>query len=229
MHGFGSIGSLGGNQKIVYLLARRSSELSLRVDGYPFEIISGNHEEPLSGARSLWTGGPKSFVDTRGIDDALDNIAFQQRIAVHFIGGLLTEVVTSGQNCALDADEDLIHNAALYNLREQKKAPLRKVCNMTEDFRPAEAFPPGEYLRDELEARGWTQSQFARILGRPLQLVNGIINGRKRITERTAMEVGAALGTGARVWLNLENTYRLWKAKAPDSGIARRARRASAA
>jgi HTH-type transcriptional regulator/antitoxin HigA len=100
---------------------------------------------------------------------------------------------------------------------------------MPKDFRPAEVFAPGEFLRDELQARGWTQSQFAQIIGRPLQLVNEIIAGRKRITERTAMEIAAALGTTAKVWLNLENTFRLAKAKAPDPRIATRARRASAA
>jgi len=100
---------------------------------------------------------------------------------------------------------------------------------MSREFRAAEVFAPGEYLRDELEARGWTQVQFARIIGRPLQLVNEIVNGRKRITEETALEIGAALGTSAKVWLNLENTYRLHKAKAPIDAIARRAKQASAA
>ncbi len=99
---------------------------------------------------------------------------------------------------------------------------------MLKDIKPAEAFPPGEYLREELESRGWTQAQFAKIIGRPLQLVNEIINGRKRITEKTALQIGAALGTSARVWLNLENNYRLWKAKDPDPAIARRARQSSA-
>ena len=50
---------------------------------------------------------------------------------------------------------------------------------MAKAFKPAEVFPPGEYLRDELEARVWTQGDFARIIGRPLQVVNEIINGRK--------------------------------------------------
>lgn len=99
---------------------------------------------------------------------------------------------------------------------------------MHKDFVPAEVFTPGEYLRDELAARGWTQQQFARILGRPLQVISEIINGRKRITERTAMELGAALGTSARVWLNLENTYRLGKLKSPGPEIGRRARQAAA-
>ena len=57
---------------------------------------------------------------------------------------------------------------------------------MPKEIKPAEAFPPGEYLRDELQARGWTQSKFALIIVRPLQLVSEIINGRKRITETTA-------------------------------------------
>jgi HTH-type transcriptional regulator/antitoxin HigA len=100
---------------------------------------------------------------------------------------------------------------------------------MSQNFEPAEVFAPGEYLRDELEARGWTQAQFARILGRPLQIVNEIINGKKRITEETALELAAALGTSAKVWLNLENSYRLHRAKRPNPAISRRARRASAA
>ena len=52
---------------------------------------------------------------------------------------------------------------------------------------------------------------------------------RKRITEQTALEIGAALGTSAKVWLNLENTYRLFRAKAAVGAISRRARQASAA
>jgi HTH-type transcriptional regulator / antitoxin HigA len=97
---------------------------------------------------------------------------------------------------------------------------------MPKEFKLAEASPPGEYLKDELKARGWTQSKFATILGRPLQLVNKIIKGHKRITEQSSLEIGAALGTSAKVWLNLENSYRLWKAGSPDPAIARRARRA---
>ena len=46
------------------------------------------------------------------------------------------------------------------------------------DVTVAEVFPPGEFLRDELEARGWTQTEFAEILGRPPRLVNEIIAGR---------------------------------------------------
>ncbi len=50
---------------------------------------------------------------------------------------------------------------------------------MTSGTMIAEAFPPGEYLRDELGARGWTIAEFAEILGRPTQAVSEIIDGRK--------------------------------------------------
>ena len=34
-----------------------------------------------------------------------------------------------------------------------------------------EAFTPGEYIREELGERGWTQLDLAEILGRPPQVV----------------------------------------------------------
>jgi HTH-type transcriptional regulator/antitoxin HigA len=69
---------------------------------------------------------------------------------------------------------------------------------------PAEVFPPGEFLRDELEARGWTQTEFARIIRRPLRLVNEIITGKRDISPDTAQALAAALGTSAQLWMNLE-------------------------
>lgn len=101
-----------------------------------------------------------------------------------------------------------------------------------ENHMPARVSSPGHVLRKELAARGWTQAQFAKIIGRPVPMVSEIVHGRKRITEETALEIGTALGTGSRFWLNMENTYRLWKlskAKKPVKAIARRAKRATVA
>lgn len=91
---------------------------------------------------------------------------------------------------------------------------------------PAEVFPPSEYLRDELEARGWTEVEFAQILDRPVQLVSEILNDKKEITPETALELGQALGTSAELWLNLQSAYRLGQARsAMDlSPVERRAR-----
>jgi HTH-type transcriptional regulator/antitoxin HigA len=75
----------------------------------------------------------------------------------------------------------------------------------------AEVFPVGEYLAEELEERGWTQVEFAEILGRPPQVVSEIISGKKEITRESAAQIGAALGTSAELWLNLQDAYYLWR------------------
>jgi HTH-type transcriptional regulator/antitoxin HigA len=92
------------------------------------------------------------------------------------------------------------------------------------DRKAAETMPPGEFLRDEMEARGWTQADLAAILGRPVRAVNEIAMGRKAITPATARELGAAFGTDAWFWMNLEAAYRLARAQEPDPEIGRRAR-----
>jgi HTH-type transcriptional regulator / antitoxin HigA len=88
---------------------------------------------------------------------------------------------------------------------------------------PAEVFPPGELLRDELEARGWTQTEFAEIIGRPPRVVNELIAGKRGVTPETARELAAALGTSAQLWMNLESAYQLSKVGPVTDRIAREA------
>ena len=99
---------------------------------------------------------------------------------------------------------------------------------MSMTLTPAEVFPAGEYLRDELEERGWTVSEFAEIIGRPIQAVSEILNGKKEITTETACAFADALGTTPELWLNLQTNFRLHEARsAADQGpspVARRAR-----
>ena len=87
----------------------------------------------------------------------------------------------------------------------------------------AEVFPPGEIIREELEARGWTQLDLADILARPPRLVNEIIGGKRGITPETAKALGEAFGTEPEFWMNLESSYQLHRAKAIDHSIGRRA------
>jgi HTH-type transcriptional regulator/antitoxin HigA len=89
---------------------------------------------------------------------------------------------------------------------------------------PAEVFPPGEFIKDELVEREWTQADLAGILGRPIQAVNEIVAGKKAITPETACGLGDAFGTGPEVWLNLENAFRLSLTPAADEDVGRRAR-----
>jgi HTH-type transcriptional regulator/antitoxin HigA len=86
------------------------------------------------------------------------------------------------------------------------------------------AVSPGEILKEELEARGWSQVEFAEILGVSPRLVSEILSAKRSITPATARAIGAALGTSAQVWLNLESAYQLEKTARDDTAVARRAR-----
>lgn len=88
----------------------------------------------------------------------------------------------------------------------------------------AEIFSPGDFLSEELEARDWSQIEFAEIIGRPTTLVSGIITGKKQITPDTAIQLGDALGTGAELWMNLESQYQLSKVKEVSNSVARKAK-----
>ena len=81
------------------------------------------------------------------------------------------------------------------------------------DAYPDIAIPPGDYLAEEIEVRGISQTELARLMGRPLNAINEIIKGKKSITADTALQLEEAMPEiPARFWLNLETDYQLTKA-----------------
>lgn len=88
----------------------------------------------------------------------------------------------------------------------------------------AEAFPPGEFIKEELDARSWSQADLAEILDVPDSVVSGLINGKRTITPELAKVLGAAFETSAHLWMNLESSYRLFLAEGNDNIVARKAR-----
>lgn len=96
---------------------------------------------------------------------------------------------------------------------------------MAED--PAVLLGPGWRINEELSARGWSQKDLAAVIGRPLQVVNEIINTNKQITPETAVQLSQAFpGTSPELWANLEALYRVRLAKRaqPKSDVERRSR-----
>ena len=78
---------------------------------------------------------------------------------------------------------------------------------------PDVAIPPGEYLLEEIETRGISQKELARRMGRPLNAINEIINGKKSITAATALQLEEVMPEiPARFWLNLETDFQLTNA-----------------
>lgn len=83
------------------------------------------------------------------------------------------------------------------------------MSNPTHDPLPIDQTPVGELLGLELEARGWSQAEFATIIGRPTQFVSEIVTGKKEITRESAAQIGAALWQSPEYWLNLQDQYLL--------------------
>lgn len=84
--------------------------------------------------------------------------------------------------------------------------------------------PPGAFIREELDARGWTQRDLAYILGCPEQAVNMILSGKRGISPEMAKALGAAFDVSPELFANLQQAYELSKAREPDPGVATRGR-----
>ena len=87
---------------------------------------------------------------------------------------------------------------------------------MVEDqlsFSPDYTVPPGETLRETINALGMTQIELARRTGRPEKTISEIVNGKTAIVPKTALQFERVLGVPARFWLNLEANYQATKAK----------------
>ncbi len=78
------------------------------------------------------------------------------------------------------------------------------------------AIPAGEYLRKELEAREMSQRELAERMERPVQAVNEIVNGNKKITEDTALALERVLGVAAPFWLTVDTIAQLAHARASE-------------
>jgi HTH-type transcriptional regulator/antitoxin HigA len=83
---------------------------------------------------------------------------------------------------------------------------------------------PGSYIKEELEARDWSQRDLAYILGCPEQAINLIVTGKRGISPEMAKALGEAFDVPAEFFLDLQKAYDLSRAREPDPGVSSRAR-----
>lgn len=78
---------------------------------------------------------------------------------------------------------------------------------------PRSPFHPGEILFEEfLDPGGVTQAAFAKKLGWTTSRLNELIRGKRGVTADAAIDLAKALGTSAKLWMNLQATYDLDRA-----------------
>jgi HTH-type transcriptional regulator / antitoxin HigA len=80
-------------------------------------------------------------------------------------------------------------------------------------YQPNYSVLPGQVLEEMLAAREMSHADFARRCGRSAKLVSEIISGKAPIEPETAIQFEHVLGMDASIWLNLEATYQLFRAK----------------
>lgn len=88
------------------------------------------------------------------------------------------------------------HNALV------EKEPLR--------FNPDWVISPGETLRDWMEENGIPSARIVASCCRDLEAneVQGVLDGKRRITKVLACKLSVATGISAQLWLNLERQFR---------------------
>jgi addiction module HigA family antidote len=74
-------------------------------------------------------------------------------------------------------------------------------------FQPDYAIHPGETLAETLEELGMSQAELAQRMGRPLQMLSEIIQGKKAITAETALQLERATGVPASFWNSSQRNY----------------------
>ena len=89
------------------------------------------------------------------------------------------------------------------------------------DILPTEL--PGEFIAEELEARGMTQADLAFVIGWDPGQLNRLLKGKTSITPDTANLFADAFNMPAEFFMNLQQLYDLSRAKKADPGVKTRA------
>ena len=68
--------------------------------------------------------------------------------------------------------------------------------------------PPGATIKEQLEDKGISQSEFAAKMEMSEESLNRLLDGRARLTSEIATKLENILGVPTKFWLNLEAVYR---------------------
>ncbi|MBO7598054.1 MAG: HigA family addiction module antidote protein [Bacteroidales bacterium] len=80
----------------------------------------------------------------------------------------------------------------------------------TTDFVAYSNSHPGGVLESELEARGISTTEFSKMSGIEMPLLNEVLSKNKAITIDIAQKIESALGIDTKFWLDYQQLYDTW-------------------
>jgi len=80
---------------------------------------------------------------------------------------------------------------------------------LANDLIPGDVFHPGEYIADEMQARGVKQIELAKALGLSKSEMSLIINGKRNVTVNLALKLEELWEIDAQLWMRLQMGYEI--------------------
>jgi len=80
---------------------------------------------------------------------------------------------------------------------------------MNQRLKPFIIFGPGDFIKDELEVRDWTQADLAKITNLSSKTISLLMKNKARITYHIAQLLGQAFNVSPDYWVNLDLEYYL--------------------
>lgn len=84
------------------------------------------------------------------------------------------------------------------------------------EHKPAERFHPGEYVREEIESRGWSKETLAQKTGIGLPRIEAILAEKWNLTKLDCYCLAKAFEMDAETWSNLQKSFDEWTPKQPE-------------
>ena len=84
---------------------------------------------------------------------------------------------------------------------------MNKIKKASKEIIPGDVFHPGEYIKDELDARGLHQQELADKMKVSKSEISLVIHGHRDINAKMAVLLEIALGIDAEFWMNLQIKY----------------------
>jgi len=88
--------------------------------------------------------------------------------------------------------------------------PKKKEAN---DLIPGDLFVPGEYIKDEMQARGMKQVTLAGELGLSKSELSLVLSGKRKINIMLAIQLEKVFKIDAETWMNIQVKYDIEKVK----------------